>query len=186
METATSAVASAAWGWSYNKNLTTDATGTAIGTGKSNTETILAVFAANNYTDTTLAKERSDYSVTNGGVTYDDWFMPSIYGIQSDIGKIDKYDKQGGSEVPPAGGSEQGAAEVPGPARRGSRKPSPDEQSSSARAYERRRELLVAYRWPGPGGGRRARHCARGAIAAPCRRPRPRRGAGHSRRYPCT
>lgn len=45
----------------------------AIGTGESNTSTILSVQNG----ESTAAKLCSDYSVTSGGTTYDDWFLPS-------------------------------------------------------------------------------------------------------------
>jgi hypothetical protein len=55
--------------------IVTGATATAIGSGKSNTETILAALASQYYSY--AAKVCGDYAITNGGVTYDDWFLPS-------------------------------------------------------------------------------------------------------------
>lgn len=45
----------------------------AIGTGKENTEAILALPNG----DYPAAQAAENYSVTNGGTTYDDWFLPS-------------------------------------------------------------------------------------------------------------
>jgi hypothetical protein len=60
--------------WDNGTNTTTGATGTAIGTGLANTNTIISqLSAAGSYAAGTCA----DYSVTEGGVTYDDWFLPS-------------------------------------------------------------------------------------------------------------
>ena len=61
----------AAWG-TYNYTVA-GADGTAIGTGKQNTLDIIAVDSAINK----AANECSAYSIVNGGVTYDDWFLPS-------------------------------------------------------------------------------------------------------------
>ena len=52
------------------------ADGTAIGTGKQNTEDIVAQLGNNGGT-AYAAKLASDHSVTVSGVTYDDWFLPS-------------------------------------------------------------------------------------------------------------
>ncbi len=49
-------------------------TGTAIGTGAGNTDLIIANLAID---DDFAAKVCADYSLTVGGVTYDDWFLPS-------------------------------------------------------------------------------------------------------------
>jgi len=49
------------------------ADGTAIGTGKQNTLDIIA----GNSSTTNAAHACADYSVTNNGVTYSDWFLPS-------------------------------------------------------------------------------------------------------------
>ena len=59
----------------YNGSYTsTLATGTAIGTGLSNTNKII-VSQLN--TGSYAAKLCADYTVTEGGVTYDDWYLPS-------------------------------------------------------------------------------------------------------------
>jgi uncharacterized repeat protein (TIGR02543 family) len=68
-------------------NLATDATDTAIGTGKANTAKLVGKMKTTAYispdssiTTTTAAyaaKVADDYTVTNGGVTYSDWFLPS-------------------------------------------------------------------------------------------------------------
>jgi hypothetical protein len=59
-------------------------TGTAIGTGKSNTKCLVKAMGTITYTkssgsltDTYAAKMCDDYSVTYHGVVYDDWFLPS-------------------------------------------------------------------------------------------------------------
>jgi hypothetical protein len=54
----------------------THAEGTAIGTGKSNTETILSVLTSATASDCP-AKACKDYSTTNNGIVYKDWFLPS-------------------------------------------------------------------------------------------------------------
>jgi hypothetical protein len=59
--------------WNNGSNITTGATGTAIGTGLSNTNTIIAIQGAGSY----AAKICADYTVTVGQVTYDDWYLPS-------------------------------------------------------------------------------------------------------------
>ena len=51
----------------------TGADGTAIGTGAQNTLDILAWCSE----DGIAAKLSADYKVTENGVTYDDWFLPS-------------------------------------------------------------------------------------------------------------
>ncbi len=51
-------------------------TGTAIGSGKTNTEAIVAELGANGET-AYAAKICSDYTVTHNGVEYADWFLPS-------------------------------------------------------------------------------------------------------------
>jgi hypothetical protein len=58
----------AIWGW--NHDIATGATGTAIGTGKSNTTTIVQALVPGNY----AAKLCYDL-VLNG---YDDWYLPSV------------------------------------------------------------------------------------------------------------
>jgi uncharacterized protein (TIGR02145 family) len=59
--------------WNNGSNITTGATGTAIGTGLSNTNTIITIQGAGSY----AAKICADYTVTVGEVTYDDWYLPS-------------------------------------------------------------------------------------------------------------
>jgi hypothetical protein len=61
------------WNNENRGNETTGATGTAIGTGKSNTTKITSVQGAGSY----AAKICEDYTVTVGQVTYDDWYLPS-------------------------------------------------------------------------------------------------------------
>ena len=60
--------------WSNGSYTTTGATGTAIGTGLGNTNKII-VSQLN--TGSYAAKLCADYTVTVGGVTYDDWYLPS-------------------------------------------------------------------------------------------------------------
>ncbi len=59
-------------------------TGTAIGSGKSNTKALIKAMGTKTYskssgsaTDTYAAKICDDYSVTYHGVVFDDWFLPS-------------------------------------------------------------------------------------------------------------
>ena len=62
--------------WDNGSNITTtEATETDIGTGPTNTNDIISSQggAAGSY----AAGICADYSVTEGGVTYDDWFLPS-------------------------------------------------------------------------------------------------------------
>ncbi|ADY14262.1 InlB B-repeat-containing protein [Sphaerochaeta globosa] len=66
-------------------NQGTGATGTAIGTGKANTASLVGSMGAAAYTESSgttttsdyAAKLTDDYTITNGGVTYSDWFLPS-------------------------------------------------------------------------------------------------------------
>ena len=64
-------------------------TGTAIGTGKSNTEALVKAMGDSTYTKssgdekgTYAAKACADYSQSYLGVVYDDWFMPSFEEIK--------------------------------------------------------------------------------------------------------
>jgi hypothetical protein len=59
--------------WNNGSNTTTGATGTAIGTGLSNTTKITSIQGAGSY----AAKICEDYTVTVGQITYDDWYLPS-------------------------------------------------------------------------------------------------------------
>jgi hypothetical protein len=63
---------SRAWGTSPLN--VTGADGTAIGTGEQNT---LDIIQNDTGTPDKAADECANYSVTNGGITYDDWFLPS-------------------------------------------------------------------------------------------------------------
>jgi len=59
----------------YNLNYTTTGTSaTAIGTGLSNTN---AIISSQGNSGSYAAKLCADYSVIVGGVTYDDWYLPS-------------------------------------------------------------------------------------------------------------
>jgi hypothetical protein len=63
--------------WNNGINTTTGATGTAIGTGSSNTGLIIASQGGTAGSYTYAAGICADYTVDDGGVTYDDWFLPS-------------------------------------------------------------------------------------------------------------
>ncbi|MDB4606060.1 hypothetical protein OAG83_01860 [Cyclobacteriaceae bacterium] len=63
--------------WYNGVNTTTGATGTAIGTGLANTNAIIASQGGTAGSYTYAAGICADYSVTEGGVTYDDWYLPS-------------------------------------------------------------------------------------------------------------
>jgi hypothetical protein len=64
--------------WYNGINTTTGATGTAIGTGSSNTGLIIASQGGTAGSYTYAAGICADYTVDDGGVTYDDWFLPSL------------------------------------------------------------------------------------------------------------
>ena len=61
--------------WHNGTNTTTGATGTAIGTGLANTNAIIS--SQGGATGSYAAGICADYSVTDGGVTYNDWYLPS-------------------------------------------------------------------------------------------------------------
>ena len=63
--------------WYNGANTTTGATGTALGTGLANTNAIIASQGGTAGSYAYAAGICADYSVTEGGVTYDDWFLPS-------------------------------------------------------------------------------------------------------------
>ncbi len=63
--------------WYNGVNTTTGATGMAIGTGLANTNAIIASQGGTAGSYTYAAGICTDYSVTEGGVTYDDWYLPS-------------------------------------------------------------------------------------------------------------
>lgn len=65
--------ASAPW-WNGAYTIT-NATGLAIGTGLANTS---AIIASQGNTSSYAAKLCADYTVTVGGVLYDDWYLPSL------------------------------------------------------------------------------------------------------------
>jgi hypothetical protein len=60
--------------WSDGSYGLTGATGIAIGTGLANTT---AIITSQGNTGNYAAKLCADYSITVGGVTYDDWYLPS-------------------------------------------------------------------------------------------------------------
>jgi hypothetical protein len=68
-------------GWGIVVN---GADGTAIGTGRQNTADIVAQFGATEPYEgkAYVAKACDDLSVTNGGATYSDWFLPSVYEVR--------------------------------------------------------------------------------------------------------
>ena len=82
--------------WYNGANTTTGATGTALGTGLANTNAIIASQGGTAGSYAYAAGICADYSVTEGGVTYDDWFLPSkdelnvIYENQTNIGDFSK------------------------------------------------------------------------------------------------
>ena len=61
--------------WHNGSSTTTGATGTAIGIGLANTNAIIS--SQGGATGSYAAGICADYSVTDGGVTYDDWYLPS-------------------------------------------------------------------------------------------------------------
>jgi hypothetical protein len=63
--------------WHNGADSITDATATAIGTGSSNTGLIIASQGGTAGSYTYAAGICADYTVDDGGVTYDDWFLPS-------------------------------------------------------------------------------------------------------------
>ena len=62
--------------WSPNTE-STGATGTALGTGLANTNKIISTHGGTAGSYTYAAGICADYSVTEGGVKYDDWYLPS-------------------------------------------------------------------------------------------------------------
>lgn len=71
------------WNGTYT---TTGATGTALGTGISNTS---AIIASQGNTGNHVAKLCADYSVTVGSQTFDDWYLPSSGEFASAICNLD-------------------------------------------------------------------------------------------------
>ncbi len=71
----TSDISAAAPWWNGVAYILTNATGTAIGTGLTNTN---AIIASQGNTGSYGAKLCADYSVTVDGVVYDDWYFPSL------------------------------------------------------------------------------------------------------------
>jgi hypothetical protein len=65
--------------WYNGTYRVTGATGNGVGSGAMNTAIIVATQISDNPTGNFAAKVCADYSVTNGGVTYGDWYLPSIY-----------------------------------------------------------------------------------------------------------
>ena len=57
----------------------TGTTGDGLGAGEMNTAMIVATQMADNQSGNFAAKVCADYSVTVGGVTYGDWYLPSKY-----------------------------------------------------------------------------------------------------------
>lgn len=54
-------------------------TGEGLGSGASNTATIVATQINDNVLGNFAARACADYSVSIGGITYGDWYLPSIY-----------------------------------------------------------------------------------------------------------
>jgi hypothetical protein len=63
--------------WYNGSHITTGATGTAIGTGLANTNAIITAQGGTAGSYAYAAGICADYSVTEAGVTYDDWYLPS-------------------------------------------------------------------------------------------------------------
>ena len=57
----------------WSGTLTATGTSTAFGTGQANTNAIIASGGSGSY----AAKAADDYSITSGGVVYNDWYLPS-------------------------------------------------------------------------------------------------------------
>ncbi|MEI6124891.1 MAG: hypothetical protein WCQ95_14840 [Bacteroidota bacterium] len=65
--------------WYNGTNRTTGSSGDGLYAGKMNTAIIVATQMADNQAGNFAAKACADYSVTDGGVTYGDWYLPSKY-----------------------------------------------------------------------------------------------------------
>ncbi len=65
--------------WFNGTNRYTGTTGDGLYAGDMNTAMIVAQQMADNQTGNFAAKACADYSVTDGGVTYGDWYLPSKY-----------------------------------------------------------------------------------------------------------
>lgn len=80
--------------WYNGVDKYTGATGDGLNAGDMNTALIVATQMADNQTGNFAAKVCADYSVTVGGVTYGDWYLPSkhelnlLYLKESDVGGI--------------------------------------------------------------------------------------------------
>ena len=57
----------------------TGTTGNGIGSGAMNTATIIAIQIQDSPNGNFAARACADYSVTIGGITYGDWYLPSLY-----------------------------------------------------------------------------------------------------------
>ncbi len=75
--------------WYNGSYITTGANATDLGTGLSNTNAIIASQGGNPGSYSYAAGICSDYSVNEGGVTYDDWYLPSKDELQK------MYDNKG-------------------------------------------------------------------------------------------
>ena len=65
--------------WYNGTNRYTGTTGDGLNAGAMNTTMIVATQMADNQTGNFAAKVCADYSVTVGGITYGDWYLPSKY-----------------------------------------------------------------------------------------------------------
>lgn len=65
--------------WYNGINKYTGTTGDGLGAGAMNTAIIVAAQIADNQTGNFAAKLCSDFSLTAGGITYGDWYLPSKY-----------------------------------------------------------------------------------------------------------
>ncbi len=68
--------------WNNGTNRYTGAANDGLYAGSMNTSLIVATQIADNQTGNFAAKVCADYSVTVGGVTYGDWYLPSLYELK--------------------------------------------------------------------------------------------------------
>jgi hypothetical protein len=76
---ATTADQSSAIQWYNGTDRYTGTTGDGLGAGAMNTAMIIATQLNDNETGNFAAKVCADYSITEGGITYGDWYLPSKY-----------------------------------------------------------------------------------------------------------
>lgn len=66
-------------GWSNGANRYVGVTGDGLYAGAMNTAIIVGALIADHQNETFAAKVCADHSVVDGGVTYGDWYLPSLY-----------------------------------------------------------------------------------------------------------